>query len=77
MAIFQKIINSFVFVFAAVAFVFWGIAAYTVVFEIIKDSQEKYASFNKFCEENLKEFIPYLNIKNHNHFVREDCYASI
>lgn len=37
MAIFQKIINSFVFVFAAVAFVFWGIAAYTVVFEIIKD----------------------------------------
>ena len=46
-------------------------------FEIIKDAQEKYASFNKFCEENLKEFIPYLNIKNHNHFVREDCYASI
>ena len=46
-------------------------------FEIIKDAQENYASFNKFCEENLKEFIPYLNIKNHNHFVREDCYASI
>lgn len=37
MAIFQKIINSFVFVFAAVAVIFWGIAAYTVVFEIIKD----------------------------------------
>lgn len=37
MAIFQKIINSFVFVFAAVASVFWGVAAYTVVFEIIKD----------------------------------------
>lgn len=37
MAIFQKIINSFVFVFAAVAFVFWGVAAYTIVFEIIKD----------------------------------------
>lgn len=46
-------------------------------FEIIKDAQENYASFNKFCEENLKEFIPYLNIKNHNNFVREDCYASI
>lgn len=46
-------------------------------FEIIKDAQENYASFNKFCEENLKEFMPYLNIKNHNHFVREDCYASI
>lgn len=46
-------------------------------FETIKKAQDNFESFNKFCKQNLRHFIPYLNTKNLKYFIKEDYDANI
>lgn len=46
-------------------------------FKEIDDAKSQYSSFNDFITQNLKEFTPYLSLKNMKHFGREDEYANL